>query len=151
MSARTCPVGSVLAAAMAIIPQVMASQLIVTSEPPAAEVRINGEARGVTPLNTEIAATAVGQCEVIVSLEGYQSVRMAYTVVPGQFETLHFYLYPVGAVAPAADTDPGPGPVVPDGTTGITVTADDGPAPPAGHRELREWLAGLLTALHMLR
>jgi len=130
-----------------------ASDLTVTSEPSGAGVLINGEPAGLTPLNVEIPATVAGQCQVEVGMEGYQTVRMAYTLVPNKFEILHFYL--ISTTPAAIEEEPAPA-----GTDEVTtpplesaappLAQRTGAPPPAGDRALAAWLGKLMAALNVV-
>jgi len=125
-------------------------ELTITSAPSGAEVTLNGQPAGQTPLTLDVSDTDVKQCELGLAKPGFLPARLSFTLVlaAGRFQGLHFPLTPEGGTAsPGATPLPTPvGPVAPEGSTAVDLGP---PPPPRGRGVLTEWLAGFMSLLRM--
>jgi hypothetical protein len=116
--------------------------LLVDSDPPGAEVRIDGRARGRTPF---VIALPAGAYEVAVARDGYAEGRRGVTLGLDGYQDLDLTLAPEGARASGASAPPAPvaagpaapvpavaaGPAAPVATVAAGLAA---PAPPDAAR-----------------
>ena len=128
-----------------------AVELTITSAPSGAEVTLNGQRAGQTPLTLDVSDTDVKQCELALAKPGFLPARLSFTLVlaAGRFQGLHFPLTPEGGLAPPGTTPIGAsvGPSNPEGSR----AADPGPPPPPrGQDALTQWMAGLMSLLRLL-
>lgn len=128
-----------------------AVELTITSAPSGAEVTLNGERAGQTPLTLDVSDTDVKQCELALAKPGFLPARLSFTLVlaAGRFQGLHFPLMPEGDVAPPGSTPPAT-PAGPSQPEGPAVVDPGPPPPPRGREALAQWMAGFMSLLRML-
>jgi len=76
-----------------LIPKNPTGAVSINTRPPGAEVFVNGESRGVTPL--EIENLPVGEVDIHTKLEGFTPQYWTYNVEPSKREEFEFILSPV--------------------------------------------------------
>ncbi|RLD12663.1 hypothetical protein DRI50_08820, partial [candidate division KSB1 bacterium] len=66
--------------------------LLITTEPAGAQIEINGQAKGQSPLNLDVPPDST--LSIRIQKTNYENVTQTVTLKPGAFQKLHFTLSP---------------------------------------------------------